>query len=304
MLSSRAPEGITSAMTVSYNLSDNVYVFSGFIRCLQIQHSLLNDFSARVLSAAWRTSSSRSTLLLLGSVGVASSEVAVEKLFCPPSAQRAYNHHSVCSCWTKWTEEYLKAYHWHCITQNSFCLCYAHLSRSWSTFGMAGWSFCQGRIGRDCVQPFSMFSLQVSGCFRGAEKQLSNSLERGNCFPVMRWIDIRFAAVLFISPSALSTERRSQVRSVCDWNASPDSWINTIYGPVTADVFNAAQIHSELSIQRRRVVSPRLTHSLMGISYHRASVHLSISCLQTQWREKNTSCRADRVYSFYCQCYL
>lgn len=42
------------------------------------------------------------------------------------------------------------------------------ISRSWSTFGMAGWSFCQRRIGRDCVQPFSMFSLPVSRCFRVA----------------------------------------------------------------------------------------------------------------------------------------
>lgn len=70
-------------------------------------------------------SSSRCTLRLHGSLGVASSG---EKLFYPPSAQRACNHHSVCSCWTKWTEEYLKAYHWHCITQNSFCLCYVHPS--------------------------------------------------------------------------------------------------------------------------------------------------------------------------------
>lgn len=138
-------------------------------------------------------------MLLHSFVGVASSEVPVENAFYPPSAQRAYNTHSVCSCWTKWTEEYLKAYHWYGITQNSFCLCYAHLSRSWSTFGMAGWSFCQGRIGRDCVQPFSMFFLHVSGRFCEAEKQLSNSLERGNCFLVMGWIDIRFAAVLFIS---------------------------------------------------------------------------------------------------------
>lgn len=52
----------------------------------------------------------------------------VEKLFHPPSAQRACNHRRVCSYWIKWIEEYLKAYHWHCITQNSFCLCYAHLS--------------------------------------------------------------------------------------------------------------------------------------------------------------------------------
>lgn len=94
---------------------------------------------------------------------------------------------------------------------------------------MAGWSFCQRRIGRDCVQPFSMFFLQVLGCFCGAEKQLSNSLESSNCFLVMRWIDIHLATVLFISPSALSTERRSQVRRVCDWNASPLPWINRIY---------------------------------------------------------------------------
>lgn len=65
----------------------------------------------------------------------------------------------------------------------------------------------------------------------------------------MRWIDIRFAAVLFIPQSALSTEHRSQVRSVCDWNASPDSWINTIYGSVTVDVYNGIQIDTELSIQ-------------------------------------------------------
>lgn len=47
-----------------------------------------------------------------------------------------------------------------------------------------------------------------------------------------------------------------------------------------------------------------LTHYLMSISYYYASVLLSVSCLQTQWREKNTSCRTDRVYSFYCQSYL
>lgn len=146
---------------------------------------------------------------------VVSSKVAVEKLFCPPSAQWAYNHRSVCSCWTKWTEEYLKAYHWHCITQNSFCLCYAHLSHSWSTFGMAGWSFCQGRIGRDCVQPFSMFSLQVSGCFCGAEKQLSNSLER-EVIASWWWDELTFAwtqRCLFPRlPSPPNTEAKSGVR--------------------------------------------------------------------------------------------
>lgn len=173
----------------------------------------------------------------------------MEILFYPPSAQWAYKHHSVCSCWTKWTEEYLKAYHWHCITQNSFCPCYAHLSRSWSTFGMAGWSFCQRRIGRDCVQPFSMFSLQAFGCFCGAKKQLSNSLERGNCFLVMRWIDIHLAAVLFISPSALSAEHRNQVRSLCDWNASRLSGIGTIYESVTVNVHYVIQIDTGLSIQ-------------------------------------------------------
>lgn len=142
--------------------------------------------------------------------------MALENVFYPPSAPWVYNHHSVCSCWTEWTEEYLKAYHWHCITQNSFCLCYAHLSRSWSTFGMAGWSFCQRRIGRDCVQPLSMFFLQVSGCACGAQKQLSNSLERGNCFLVMRWINIHLATMLFISSSALFTKQWSHV-AVCVW---------------------------------------------------------------------------------------
>lgn len=37
------------------------------------------------------------------------------------------NQSSVRSCWTKRTEEHLTAYRWHCITQNSFGLCYAHL---------------------------------------------------------------------------------------------------------------------------------------------------------------------------------
>ncbi len=90
-----------------------------------------------------------------------------------------------------------------------------------------------------------MFSLRVSGCFCGAEKQLSNSPERGNCFLVMRWIDIPFAAVLYISSSsALFTKH-----SVCDWNASPDSWINTISGSATVDVYSAFQIDTEVFIQ-------------------------------------------------------
>ena len=157
-----APEGHISTMTL-FQIS--FLIISIFFEVHTLFSNTTLYFPAKVSSEAWRTSSSRSTLLLHSSVGVASSSVAVEKLLRPPSAQQAHNHHSVCSCWTKWTEEYLKAYHWHCITQNSFCLCYAHLSRSWSTFGMAGWSFCQGRIGRDCVQAFSMFSLQVLWMF-------------------------------------------------------------------------------------------------------------------------------------------
>lgn len=121
--------------------------------CLKMEllsQCTLSDSPVKVSFAAWRTGSSRFALLRLSSVSVASS---AETLFSPPSAHWAYNQHSVSSCWAKWTQEYLKAYHLHCITQNSFCLCYAHLSCSWSTFGMAGWSFCQRRIGRDCVQP-------------------------------------------------------------------------------------------------------------------------------------------------------
>ena len=80
----------------------------------------LNNFSAEVFSAAILAPLCGCTALLVLHHR--------EKLFYPPSAQRACNHHSVCSCWTKWTEDYLKAYHWHCITQNSFCLCNVHLS--------------------------------------------------------------------------------------------------------------------------------------------------------------------------------
>lgn len=61
---------------------------------------------------------------------VASPGLTAQKPFCPPRPPWAYNHHAALSCWTKWTEEYLKAYHWHCATQNSSCLCYAHLSLS------------------------------------------------------------------------------------------------------------------------------------------------------------------------------
>lgn len=50
------------------------------------------------------------------------------ELFSLPSAAAFTNKRSARSCWTKRTEEHLTAYRWHCITQNSFGLCYAHLS--------------------------------------------------------------------------------------------------------------------------------------------------------------------------------
>lgn len=52
------------------------------------------------------------------------------RLNCSPYLALAAftNKRSARSCWTKRTEEHLTAYRWHCITQNSFGLCYAHLS--------------------------------------------------------------------------------------------------------------------------------------------------------------------------------
>lgn len=118
------------------------------------------------------------------------------------------------------------------------------ISRSWSTFGMAGWSFCQGRIGRDCVQPFSMFSLQVSGCFRGAQKQLCNSQRI-----IASWWrdeDILFTEVLFISRCLPSAETVSRP---CDWNASPVFWIIATHGSVATSVFIVVPTDTELSMQ-------------------------------------------------------
>lgn len=126
------------------------------------------------------------------------------------------------------------------------------ISRSWSTFGMAGWSFCQRRIGRDCVQPFSMFSLPVSRCFCVVGKQLSNSLE-SNCFLVMGWIDILLfsfcgGAVYFpLCPFLTKHRELSQERTVCE--AIPVVWINTIHGSATTNFSEAARIDAEPPIQ-------------------------------------------------------
>lgn len=148
------------------------------------------------------------------------------------------------------------------------------ISCSWSTFGMAGWSFCQGRIGRDCVQPFSMFSLQVSGCFCGAQKQLCNSLEN-NCFLEMRWRHSLYSGAVYFPLSALCSKQRSQYP--CDWNASPVFWITATHGSVATSVFIAFQIDRIVHAKWRRVVSPQLQHSFMGIFYHHASLHLRLS---------------------------
>lgn len=173
------------------------------------------------------------------------------------------------------------------------------ISRSWSTFDMAGWSFCQGKIGRDCVQPFSMFSLRVSGCFCGAKKQLRNSLE-SNCFLVMRWIDILFLqrSCLFpCLPSPPSTEAKSGacvtemhhlffelIQYMGLWlrmSSTPFKLIRNCPSKVKESGFSSAK----------------------ALFYG----YLLPSCLtasETQWREKNTSCTTDRMYSFDCQSYL
>ena len=82
--------------------------------------------------ATWRSiSSSCSTSLLCRSADLTSSRVAGGEPLLSTSSSWAYNHHTICSSWTKWTEEHLQAYHWHCITQNSLLPpCYAHLSLS------------------------------------------------------------------------------------------------------------------------------------------------------------------------------
>lgn len=165
---------------------------------------------------------------------------------------------------------------------------------------MAGWSFCQGRIGRDCVQPFSMFSLQVSRCFRGAGKQLSNSLE-SNCFLVMRWIDILFChgAVYFpLCPLRQIRGAKSGARVtgkqylLFELIQSMGLWLRI--------PSNAFQTDAEPSIQSEEGwFSSRLRRS-----FHGYVLPSCLSASEMRWREKSTSCRADRVYSFDCQSYL
>lgn len=148
------------------------------------------------------------------------------------------------------------------------------ISRSWSTFGMAGWSFCQGRIGRDCVQPFSMFSLQVSGCFRGAQKQLCNSLE-DNCFLVMRWRPCLYSGAVYFSLSALCSKHKSVAR-VNEMHHLFFELLQhmALWLQVSSLPFKLTQ---NCPCKVKEGVSPQLQHSFMGIFYHHASLHLRLS---------------------------
>lgn len=209
-------------------------------------------------------SSCQSTLPLHGSA------LPHWKLFCPPSASQSYNQCNVCSCWTKWTEEYLKAYQWHFITQNSFCLCYAHLSlwlHIWH-----GWMVIlpEENWKRLCaalqyVLPSSLWMFLWS---REAAKQRY----RGNCFPVMGWIDIRFCrvAVYFSCLPSLPNKNHGWLTCI--------NWCLNEYSaqPVTLKVYKSFQIATELSIQNERLISPHLKHSSMGIPYCYASVLLRL----------------------------
>lgn len=166
------------------------------------------------------------------------------------------------------------------------------VSRSGSTFGMAGWSFCQRRIGRDCVQPFSMFFLQVSGCFCGAEEQLSNGTE----VIASQWWDglaFVFAELLFIFMSSFSAKQKPRVTDV---HKLIFKWIQH-----TACDTEGIQVISNCS---------RIVHWKWEIHFSSSKAlfygYPLLSCLNafsTHWGEKNASCWTDRAY-FECQTYL
>lgn len=120
------------------------------------------------------------------------------------------------------------------------------ISRSWSTFGMAGWTFCQKRIGRGRVQPFSMFC-SVSGWFCAATVGRSSLPGDG-----MLWH--RFAAFLpFVSPPLplppLTHSHCDEHRSVHLWWKAPQ----LVHGRSTCAGFRRylATVHQRRAGEKR-----------------------------------------------------